>query len=97
MAFGTPPSNAPAAKPKMTLANASAAGTTAGAPTPLSMGPQPGAQQSAPQAPPTGGPPANPVVQKHAVKSVGTHQSASLFKRGNPTHGMSKQVPSRNS
>lgn len=80
------------------LAQASAAGTTVGAPTPLSMGAQPGATAQAPQAGPPQGPPqappagapANPVVQAHAQRSVGTHPSQSPQKRGNPTFGMSK-------
>jgi len=108
MAFGSAP-GAPAAPAKppvgpapktVTLAEASAAGTTEGAPTPLSMGAAPGtglpgtnnpAPQAPPAAPSAGGPPANPPVAPHnAQRSVGTHQSRSPNKRGNPTFGMSK-------
>lgn len=73
--------------PNLTLAQASALGTTPGAPTPMSVGaPAPGS--TAGQAP-VGAPPVNPVVAPHAAAvSVGTHQSASPAKRGNPPHGM---------
>jgi hypothetical protein len=83
-----------AGKVALTIANASAAGTTAGAPTPMSVGPQ---QDSAvgsnqpPQGVPPGAPPPRPPVAPHAgVQSVGTHPSASFAKRGNPTHPFGK-------
>ena len=86
MAFNIPPNTPPAppspAPQAKTLADVSAMGTTQGAPVAqITKGPQmPGA----------GGPtPARPVVAPHAsTPSVGTHPSASPFKRGNPPHGM---------
>jgi hypothetical protein len=101
------PPAAPAAPPKlssMTLAEASAMGTTAGAPAlSTSKGPPPGsgAPGSGPasalpgqdqQGPaPIGGPaPNRPVVAAHFdTPSVGTHPSASPRKQSNPPHGMS--------
>lgn len=85
-----PPTATVASKPpaQMTIANASAAGTTAGAPTPLSMGPPPGTglvgsgqapqkPQAATAPPRVGGPvPTRPPIVAHAgTKSVGTHAS----------------------
>lgn len=83
----------------LTLANASAAGTTAGAPTPLSMGPETGSAP-APAAPQPGQPPvgkaANPPVAPHAaIPSVGTHKTASPSKHENPAHGMAESPPKR--
>lgn len=76
---------------RLTLANASAMGTAAGAPAAMNVGPPPAPAAPPPGAPPAGGPPARPAVDTHAGEvSVGTHQSANPFKRGNPPHGMSQ-------
>jgi hypothetical protein len=89
-----------AGKVALTIAQASAAGTTAGAPTPMSVGPQQntavgsnqpqqGAPAGAPQPPQP--PQGRPSVAPHAgVQSVGTHPSASPFKRANPVHPFGK-------
>jgi hypothetical protein len=76
----------------LNLANASAAGTTAGAPAPMSLAAPtapPGTPPVAP--PPTTGPPQRGPVAPHAgARSIGTHQSRSPNKRANPPHGMFK-------
>lgn len=109
MAFNIPPGLplAPPAPPKpspsnMTAAQASAMGTTEGAPaTQTSKGPPPGSglpgagapppmPGMAPQVPPAGSPTSGrPVVTAHARKhSVGTHASRSPSKRVNPVAKM---------
>jgi hypothetical protein len=107
--FSGPPAApaAPAATPKlssMTLAEASAMGTTAGAPAAAtSKGPPAGSglpgsgpppampgQAPAPAAQGAGVTADRPVVAAHFnTPSVGTHPSASPHKQGNPSHGMS--------
>ena len=99
MAFNQPPNTPPGPQAPpvpsgtKTLADVSAAGTTQGAPvTQISKGPptMPGqapapAVQGAGVAPP----PQRQVVGRHAnAPSVGTCQSGSPLKQGNPTHGM---------
>ena len=84
-----------AGKVALNIANASAAGTTAGAPTPMSVGPQQntavGSNQPPQGAPQGAPPPARPPVVPHGgIQSVGTHPSASLAKRSNPTHPFGK-------
>jgi hypothetical protein len=87
-----PPAGAAVTNGKATLAQASAAGTTIGAPTPLSVGAPPPVAVQPPAMPPIGATaPVNPPVAPHVQQqSVGTHQRASPLKRGNPTFGMSK-------
>jgi len=87
-----PPAGAAVKNGQATLAQASAAGTTIGAPTPLSVGAPPPAPVQPPAMPPIGATaPANPPIAPHGqMQSVGTHQSASPLKRGNPTFGMSR-------
>jgi hypothetical protein len=76
-----------AGKVALTIANASAAGTTAGAPTPMSVGPQVNTAVGSNQPPPS----ARPPVAPHAgIQSVGTHPSASFAKRSNPAHPFGK-------
>lgn len=97
-----PPAPPPSPQ-RMTPAEMSAMGTTAGAPvTQTSKGPQAGSglpgsgpppapPGNAPAPPPVGAPNAAPRVQAHAgARSVGTHQSRSPNKRANPVHGMTE-------
>jgi len=87
MAFSQPPNTPPGPpQPKrMTLAQASAAGTATTAPT-TSFGERldSGGGDSAPPA----GVAARPPVAPHqGVQSVGTHDSQNPQKRANPAHG----------
>ena len=79
-----------AGKVTLNIANASAAGTAAGAPTPLSMGAQKNTAAGSNQPQQDAPPPRSPVAPHAGVQSVGTHPSASFAKRDNPTHPFGK-------